>query len=72
MLLTSFLIGFGYLFLLNPIIFTWATLPFMTAKAEGLSPVLTDKFFLNDTRDGRRKKAAEQRLQGCRVPLVTP
>ena len=38
MLLTSFLIGFGYLFLLNPIIFTWATLPFMTADAEWLSP----------------------------------
>jgi len=37
----------------------------MTAKAEGLSPVLTGKFSLNDTRDGRRKKAAEQRLQGA-------
>jgi len=44
----------------------------MTAEAEGLSPALTGKFSLNDTRDGRRKKAAEQRLQGCRAPLVTP
>jgi len=37
----------------------------MTAKAEGLLSALTDKFFLNDTRDGRRKKTAEQRLQGA-------
>ena len=48
MLLTSFLIGFGYLFLLNPIIFTWATLPFMTAKAE----------LLTQSPDGRERRGA--------------